>query len=143
LKAANTWYSESFRAERRPDLDGSAVGCINETRVDATGVAIGDVVAQEPTRDGIVRKHLRERDPKYAIEWCQPRLRSPLIVGGKLLAKGELDEHLLAVATEEGRNTSHDECQGIEWGLHRGRDTGYSGLRFESELASATDYHAM
>jgi hypothetical protein len=55
-----------------------------------------------------------ERDPEGAIEWCQPRLRFQSIVGGKLLAKGELDDYLLAVAAKECGNASHDECQEME-----------------------------
>ncbi len=50
-----------------------------------------------------------------------------MIVGGKLLAQGERDNHLLAVATEEGRDASHDECQEVEWGLHGDRDIGGFG----------------
>ena len=68
-----------------------------------------------------------ECDPEGAIEWRQPRLRLLLIVSGKLLAKGELDDDLLAVAAKEGQNTSHDECQEVEWVLHGDRDSGGFG----------------
>jgi hypothetical protein len=141
-------------------LDGSTVGYISETSLDAIGVVIGDVVAEEPAKvvlaqdDHVIdelalagarssllvpfcfqdneglppsRPETGERDPKCAIEWCQSRLRFPLIVDGKLLAKGELNERLLAVATEEGRNASHDECQEMEWGPHGGPDIGVLG----------------
>jgi len=50
-----------------------------------------------------------------------------LIVSGKLLAKGELDDDLLAVAAKEGQNTSHDECQEVEWVLPGDRDSGGFG----------------
>lgn len=55
-----------------------------------------------------------ERDPECAIEWGEPRLLFLLIVGGKLLAKGKLDDRLLAVATKESWNASHDECKEME-----------------------------
>jgi hypothetical protein len=73
------------------------------------------------------RPEPRERDPECAIEWLEPRLRFLLIVGGKLLAKGEFDDHLLAVAAKESRNASHDERQEMEWSLQGGRDTGGVG----------------
>jgi hypothetical protein len=41
--------------------------------------------------------------------------------------KGKLDNRLLAVATEESWNASHDECQEMEWGLHGDRDIGEFG----------------
>ena len=51
-----------------------------------------------------------------------------LIVGGKLLAKGEFDDHLLGVAAKEGGNATHDKCQEMEWGLHGDCETGGFGV---------------
>ena len=65
-----------------------------------------------------------ERDPECAIERGQPGLRFHLIVGGKLLAKGEFDDDLLSVAAKESRNALHDERQEMEWSLHGDRDIG-------------------
>ncbi len=42
----------------------------------------------------------------------------------QVAGEGELDDHLLAVAGKEGQNTSHDECQEVEWVLHGDRDSG-------------------
>ncbi|MCP5070201.1 MAG: hypothetical protein GY946_26840 [bacterium] len=64
------------------------------------------------------------RASECAIERLEPRLRFLLIVGGKLLAKGEFDDHLLAVAAKESRNASHDERQEMEWSLHGDCDIG-------------------
>jgi len=55
-----------------------------------------------------------ERHSEGAIEWSQPRLRFQSIVGGKLLAKSELDDYLLAVAAKKCGNASHDECREME-----------------------------
>jgi hypothetical protein len=106
----------------------------------------GVVVEDQVARCGIVGERLAEllADPgrcwvggdiemddptplvvdEEAIEWGQPRLRLLLIVAGKLLPEGELDDHLLAVAAKESRNASHDECQEMERGLHGDRDVG-------------------
>jgi len=46
-----------------------------------------------------------------------------LIVGGKLLAQGKLNDHLLAAIAKKRWNAPHDECQEMEWGLHGDRDT--------------------
>ena len=40
-------------------------------------------------------------------------LRLLLVVCGELMAKSEFDDHLLAVASEEGRNASNDDCQEV------------------------------
>ena len=47
---ANTRQPDNFRIDRRPSLDRATVGCISETRVDAIGVVVGDVVAEEPAK---------------------------------------------------------------------------------------------
>jgi hypothetical protein len=55
-----------------------------------------------------------ERDPEGAIERRQSRLRFLLIVCGKLLAKGKLNDHLLTVAPKEGGSAWHDQFQVVE-----------------------------
>ena len=59
-----------------------------------------------------------------------------------MLARGEFDDHLLAVAAEECGNASHSECQEMEWSLHGNRDLwGTWGCDTSLNLASATEYH--
>jgi hypothetical protein len=50
MKAADPRQPDNFRAERRPNLDGPAFGGIGEARVDAIGVVVADIVAEEPTK---------------------------------------------------------------------------------------------
>jgi hypothetical protein len=40
----------NFRAERWPNFEGAAFGGISETRVDAVGVVVTDVVTEEPAK---------------------------------------------------------------------------------------------
>jgi hypothetical protein len=42
-----------------------------------------------------------------------------MIVCGELLARSEFDDHLLTVASEEGRNASNDERHEVGKSLHR------------------------
>jgi hypothetical protein len=46
-----------------------------------------------------------EDDPKGAIERSRSRLRLLVCVRGELLAQGQLDDRLLATASEEGANS--------------------------------------
>ncbi len=52
------------------------------------------------------RPELRQEDPEAAVCCCDPGLGSFLGVGGELLAQSELNERLLAPASEEGRNAA-------------------------------------
>ncbi len=55
------------------------------------------------------RRESEEGNPEDAIERRDLGLGFLLAVGGKLLAEGQLDNHLLAVAAKESRSASHDE----------------------------------
>ena len=50
MKAADPRQPGNFRAERRPNFEGAAFGCISETRVDAIGVVATDVVTEDPAK---------------------------------------------------------------------------------------------
>ena len=50
MKTADPRQPDNFRAERRPNFEGSAFGGISETRVDAIGVVVTDVVTEEPAK---------------------------------------------------------------------------------------------
>jgi hypothetical protein len=45
-------------------------------------------------------------DPEGAVQGGESRFGSPLGVGGKLLAKGQLDGRLLPATSEQGENTA-------------------------------------
>jgi hypothetical protein len=55
---------------------------------------------------------LRKCDPEGAIKQSQSRLRLLVCVGGELLAQGQLDNRLLATASEEGADARKDD-QGV------------------------------
>ena len=77
-----------------------------------------------PTDDGIgidndervlpSRPESEEGDPERAIEWRDHWFGFLLAVSGKLLTEGQLDNHLLIVASEQSRNASNYECQEME-----------------------------
>ncbi len=60
-----------------------------------------------------------QRDPESTIQRCETRLRVLLGVRCELLAQGQLDDHLLIVATEEGEATAKKCQREIEERLHR------------------------
>jgi hypothetical protein len=57
-----------------------------------------------PSRPG-----LRKGDPEGAIKRSQSRLRLLVCVRGELLAQGQVDDRLLATASEEGADTRKDD----------------------------------
>ena len=60
--------------ERRPNLNGSAVGCISEARVDSIGVAVGDVVTEEPAKVVLVQHD--DMINEFALAGSDPSFRA-------------------------------------------------------------------
>ena len=53
--------------------------------------------------------HRGQGDPEGAVDGREPRSRTIAGVGGELLAQDPLDDHLLALAAEEGGEDSKNE----------------------------------
>ncbi len=79
------------------------------------------------------RPESEEGDPEDAIE--RPDLESCflLAVCGELLSEGQLDNHLLILASEQSRSRTNDECQEVEKGLHATAILLDLAMLFESE----------
>ena len=60
------------------------------------------------------RPESEEGDPERAIEWRDFGLGFLLAVSGKLLAEGQLDNHLLILASEQCWSATNNECQKVE-----------------------------
>ncbi|HIF95402.1 MAG TPA: hypothetical protein EYQ60_20140 [Myxococcales bacterium] len=65
---------------------------------------------------------MEEGDPKDAIEWRDLGLGILLAARGQLLAKSQLDDRLLAAASEEGWRTTQNKHQEVEYRPHEDRD---------------------
>ena len=57
---------------------------------------------------------MEEGCPEDAIEWRYLGLGFLLAVCRELLAEGQLDNQLLAMAADEGRSATENECQEVE-----------------------------
>ena len=68
------------------------------------GVGLDDAENVSPSKPSS-----RKRDPEGAIERSQSRLNLLVCVGGELLAQRQLDDRLLAAASEEGADTDKDD----------------------------------
>ena len=79
------------------------------------------------------RPEPEERNPEATIERRESGLRSCLSVRRKLLAKGELDDHLFIVASKEGETTAKKRPREIEQSLHRGETLRDLPAEYESD----------
>jgi hypothetical protein len=74
---ANTRQPGKFRIERQPSFEGSAFGGISETRVDAIGVIVTDVVTEEPAKVVLAQDdHVID---KFALAGSQPPFRDAVL----------------------------------------------------------------
>ena len=79
------------------------------------------------------RPESEEGDPEDAIEWRDLGSCFLLAVCGELLSEGQLDNHLLILASEQSQSTTNNECQEVEKGLHATAILLDRAMTFESE----------
>jgi hypothetical protein len=74
-----------------------------------------------------------EGDPEGAIEWSQSRLRLLAFIRGELLAQGQLDDRLLATASEYGADGREDDRH-----VHE-QDSNHAAILCEDAVEYQTD----
>ena len=79
------------------------------------------------------RPESEEGDPEDAIERRDLGSYFLLAVCGELLSEGQLDNHLLILASEQSRGTTNNECHEVEKGLHAPAILLDLAMLFESE----------